>query len=383
LTSVGTVAGRRRWGVALKEGNGVKIAGVDVVSTAKEAFKQFREDDLQGRAAEVAYNLLFSVVPLLIFLTALSGFIARAAGTDDAMQKITTWLFDHMGTDQAQAVRDPIEHVVQSSNGGLLSFGAILALWGGKNAMSAIMKALNVAFDVEDTRSWPKRTGLAIGLTVALGLAVTLASAVFLAGSGIAEEVMQRIGLGETWLTVWSVLRWPVIAAILVVAVSALYWAAPNIDVPFKWLTAGSVLTVVVWGIATLGLGFYFANFAGYAGGAYGALGGVLAFIFWLDLMVLILLLGAELNSVLARTADVPAPAGGAETARGSDQAETSRIPAQSVPRGTYTPGVARASSRSFPRSLSTLLAAAILVVAKALLKLRPYAARLNAYARR
>jgi membrane protein len=383
LTSVGTVAGRRRWGVALKEGNGVKIAGFDVVTTAKEAFKQFREDDLQGRAAEVAYNLLFSVVPLLIFLTALSGFIARAAGTDDAMQKITTWLFDHMGTDQAQAVRDPIERVVQSSSSGLLSFGAILALWGGKNAVAAIMKALNVAYDVEESRSWPKRTGLAIGLTIALGLAVTLASAIFLAGSGIAEDVTRDIGLGETWLTVWSVLRWPVIAAILVIAVSALYWAAPNTDTSFKSLTAGSILTVVVWGIATLGLGFYFANFAGYAGGAYGALGGVLAFIFWLDLMVLILLLGAELNSVLASAADVPAPKEGAEAVASAAQAETSRTPAQSVPRGTYTPGVARAPSRSFRRSLTTVLVTAMLAVAKALLKLRPYAARLNAYARR
>src|SRR5262245_34270419 len=133
----------------------MKIADVDVVTTAKATFKQFREDDLQGRAAEVAYNLLFSIVPLLIFLTALSGFIARAAGTDDSMQRITNWLFDNMGTDQAQAVKDPIEHVVQSSNGGLLSVGAVLALWGGKNAMSAVMKALDIAYDVEESRSWP------------------------------------------------------------------------------------------------------------------------------------------------------------------------------------------------------------------------------------
>src|SRR5215217_9236260 len=134
-----------RWVPSWKETGGVKIAGVDVVMTAKATFKQFREDDLQGRAAEVAYNLLFSIVPLLIFLTSLSGFIARAAGTDDSMQRITNWLFDHMGTSQAQAVRDPIEKVVQSSHGGLLSVGAVLALWGGKNAVAAIMKALNTA----------------------------------------------------------------------------------------------------------------------------------------------------------------------------------------------------------------------------------------------
>ncbi len=354
----------------------MKIRGVDVVTTAKAAFKQFREDDLQGRAAEVAYNILFSVVPLLIFLTALSGFIARAAGTNDAMQEITGWLFDHMGTDQAQAVREPIEHVVQSDNGGLLSFGAVLALWGGKNAVTAIIKALNVAFDAEETRSWPKRTGLAIALTVGLGLAMTLSSAVFLVGSGLAENVTEKIGLGETWLAVWSILRWPVIAVILVLAVSALYWAAPNTAASFKCLTPGSILTVVVWGIATVGLGFYFANFAGYAGGAYGALGGVLVFIFWIDLMVLILLLGAELNSVLACAVGTPAQS---EAVAGSSRVESNRIPAPSVPRGTYTPGLARSSSRSFPRTLPTVLVTAMLVVGKAFLKLRPYMARLNA----
>jgi membrane protein len=348
----------------------VKIAGVDVVSTAKQTFQDFREDDLQGRAAEAAYNLLFSIVPLLIFLTALSGFVARSAGVADSMQRITTWLFDHMGTNQAQAVRDPIEHVVQESRSGLLSVGAILALWGGKNAVAAITKGLNIAFDVEETRSWPKRTAVAIGLTIALGLALTIASAAFLAGSALATDLTDKIGLGQTWQTVWSIVRWPVIAVILVVAVSALYWAAPNIDAPFTWLTPGSVLTVLVWAIATVGLGFYFAHFAGYAGGAYGALGGVLAFIFWLDLMALILLIGAELNSVLLRRAAAPTT--------------TAPIPVQSVPRGTYTPQPAPAATGgALRRALASFLVALILATTKTLLKIRPYAFRLTSAAHR
>ncbi|MEA2523028.1 MAG: rane protein [Thermomicrobiales bacterium] len=379
----------------------MKIAGVDVVATAKGTFKQFREDDLQGRSAEAAYNILFSIVPLLIFLTALSGFIARAAGVDDSMQRITTWLFEHMGTDQAQAVQEPIVEVVQSSNGGLLSFGAILALWGGKNAVASMMKALNVAFDVEESRPWPKRTAVAVGLTIALGLALTLTSAIFLAGSGIAADLTEKIGLGETWRLVWSIMRWPLIAAILIVAVSAFYWAAPNIDVPFKWLTPGSVLTVVLWGVATVALGFYFTHFAGYAGGAYGALGGVLAFIFWLNLMSLILLLGAELNSVLTLQAAAPAQkespetvgqssglrreASGASTVSAADgPAASASLPVTSVPRGTYASDAsATPATGGVRRSLSTLLAAAIVAVAKAFLKIRPYAARRGPAVRR
>jgi membrane protein len=350
----------------------LRIAEVELFAIIKETVKDFREDDLQGRAAEVTYNVLFSIVPLLIFLTAISGFVARAAGVDDSMQQITGWLFDHMGNDQARAVRDPIERVVQSSNGGLLSIGALLALWGGKNAIAAVMKGLNIAYDVQEFRPWPRRTALAIGLTVVLGFAVTLTSAVFLAGAGFATDLTDKVGLGETWRTVWSVVRWPVIAVILVAAVSALYWAAPNIEVPFKWLIPGAMLTVAFWGAATLGLGFYFAHFAGYAGGTYGALGGVLVFLFWVDVMALILLVGAEFNSVLLRRS--ANPAGAAQTSADHDADPPS---VRSVPRGTSTPLPAVPSARArLRRPLASLLVATVLLSARVLLRLRPIATR-------
>lgn len=372
----------------------MKIAGVDVVATAKATFKEFQTDDIQGRSAEVAYNVLFSVVPLLIFLTALSGFVARAAGVDDSMDSITGWLFDHMGTTQANAVREPIEQVVESNNGGLLSVGAVLALWGGKNAVAAVMKALNVAYDVEEGRSFIKRNLVAIELTIALGVSITLVSAIFLAGADFADNLTEKIGLGDTWQLIWGYLRWPVIAAILIVAVSVLYSAAPNRDAPFKYLTAGSVFSVLGWGIVTAGIGLYFANFAGYSGGAYGALGGVLVFIFWLNLMGLILLIGAELNSVLMRQKAVPVVEKDASTSSTSSShtpvsstapkpvalpspallatasgTSTPTQPVSSVPRGTSHAGVASRSKSS--TTGSTWLLTLTMTFAKVVLSIR------------
>ena len=277
----------------------MKIAGVDVVATAKATLKDFRKDDLQGLAAEVAYHFLFSIVPLVIFLTAMSGFISRMVGVNDAMSSITTWLFENLPTEAAEAVREPIQNVITNQSGGFLSFGAVLALWGGKNAMAALMKALNTAFGVEDSRPWWKKQAIAMGLTVAMGLAIVAASSFFLAGSFVGEGLANVLGLGDTWTTVWSILRFPLIALLLVVALAFLYWAGPDVDAPFKWLTAGSILAVVLWIIATFGLSIYF-QFAGPSAETYGALSGVLAFVFWLYVMSLILLLGGELNSVLA-----------------------------------------------------------------------------------
>lgn len=347
----------------------MNIAGVDVVATAKATFQGFREDDLQNRSAAVAYNTLFSVVPLLIFLTALSGFVARAVGTNDTMDEITTWLFNHMGSDSASALRDPIEKAINRSNGGLLSVGAVLALWGGKNVIATVMSALNVAFDVEETRSWPKRNAVAIGLTIGFGLAMIVSSALFLAGAGFAAKLTGKIGFGDTWRTVWFYARWPVIAVILMVAVAALYWAAPSIDAPFKWLTPGSVLTVLLWGAASVGLGFYFANFAGYAGGTYGALGGVLAFIFWLYVMSLILLIGAELNAVLLAPVSDPAR----ETTIGQEPEMRPVVapPAPIVPRGTSTPAAPAPASGRTGRIAATIAVSTVALSIKLFAKLR------------
>jgi membrane protein len=283
----------------------VKIGEVDVGATAKATFKDFREDDLQGLAAEVAYNLLFSIVPLLIFLAGLTGFIGQWVGEGKAISNVVDWLRRDSNLPPAtvDAVIKPITDLLTTQTGGFLSFGALLALWSGKNAIASLMKALNVAFDVKETRPWWKKTAIAMGLTIALGFAIIAASLFFVVGSRAGDTVAGWIGLGSTWTTVWSLLRWPLIVILLTVALAFFFWAGPNVEARFAWLTPGSVLSVVLWAVATLGLGLYFRYFAGYLK-TYGILGGLLAFVFWLYVMSLILLLGGELNSVLAREHD-------------------------------------------------------------------------------
>jgi len=326
----------------------VKIGRVDVVPVAKATFKDFRKDDLQGLAAEVAYHLLFAVVPLLIFLTALSGFVSRWVGADDAMGSISTWLFDNLPRESAEALQDPIATVIQSQSGSFLSLGGLLALWGAKNALAAFMKALNVAFDVEETRPIWKRYAIAMGLTIALGLVIVAASSFFLVGSFVGEELAETLGLGSVWTTAWMILRLPVIAVVVLVALAFFYWAGPNVDTAFKWVTPGSVVTVVLWAVATLGLSVYFTFFAGYVE-TYGVLGGVLAFVYWIYVMSLILLIGGEINSVVARSSDAQTQAEVADPAKaGSPVRHRRSAAAGSVPdRSAPEPAPAAAAAEA------------------------------------
>ncbi len=278
----------------------MKIGDVDVIETVKATARDFLDDDLQGAAAEVAYNVIFAIVPLLIFLTALSVAIGHAFGV--TMANITDWLFTRSGLPRqtAMVLRGPIENVIQSQSGGILSIGLVLAIWGAKNGVSSLMKALNVAFDVKETRPWWKTTGISLALTIGVGLAFAVASLLLILGNSIGGAIAALFGLGSAWNGVWGVLRIVLSPVLLIVGVAVFYWAAPNVKAPFKWLTPGSVLAVVCWIVATLVLQFYFRFAAGYVT-AYGILGGMLAFIFWFYVMALILLIGGELNSVLAR----------------------------------------------------------------------------------
>jgi len=267
----------------------------------KNLWSEIKEDDLQGQAAQIAYHLLFSMIPLLIFLTALSSFISQQIGVDDAMNNITDWVSDQLPADSRTAVIDPIEETLQMSAGGLLSFGAITALWGGKNALAAMMKALNVVFDVEEGRPWWKQQAIAIALTLMLGLASIAGSTALLLSSSIGSDIAERIGLGSFWTTTWRWIQVPLIAAVLVLVLAALFWRGPDARHSYRSMLPGAIATVVLWAIAVVGLSFYFAYFAGYLGGAYGALGGVMAFIFFLYVMSLITLIGGQISAFAAR----------------------------------------------------------------------------------
>ena len=296
----------------------MQIRGIALVPALKQTFKEFREDDLPGLASEVAYHLLFSVVPLLIFLTSLSAFASDAIGVGDIMGSVNQWLFDHVPAGSRADVQETIEKILTNESGSVLSVGGVLALWGARNAMASLMKALNTTFGVAEGRPWWMQQAIAMGLTVALGVAIIGSGAAMLLGSGLGETFAGWVGLDEAFIVVWSWARWPVILTLVSAMLVFIYWAGPNVDVPMRWLVIGAVVTVVLWIVASFGLTIYFRYFAGYAE-AYGPLGAVLAFVFWLYVMSMVLLLGGELNAVLAKTEDQSI----VDTAKGSGGGRT------------------------------------------------------------
>jgi membrane protein len=124
---------------------------------------------------------------------------------------------------------------------------------------------------------------------------------------GLAKQAGNVLGVGGTAITVWNIAKWPVILLLVMTMFALLYWAAPNVKHPkFRWITPGSVAGVLLWLIASAAFAFYVAKFSSY-NKTYGALGGVIAFLVWLWISNIAILLGAEFNAETERGRQIEA----------------------------------------------------------------------------
>ena len=278
-------------------------------------FKEAGADDLSGAATELAYKLFLAMFPFLIFLTALGGFSSSLFRIQDPTTEIMDTLAPSLPEESESMIRKEITSVVEQKNAALLSFGILGTIWAASSAMGAIMKGLNRIYGIEESRSLPKRYGVALGLTASAGLFIVVSAAIAVVGQAFGESIAAELGLEGAAGTVFNVARWPVAALLLMTAVALLYWAAPNTDLPFRWISPGAIMFVLVWVPATFLFGLYVSNFGSYSG-TYGALGGVVVLLIWLYLTSYVLLLGGELNDVLIEEqapASVKAKVGEAE----------------------------------------------------------------------
>lgn len=279
----------------------------DSKSIGKRIFTAVKAKDLTGLAKEIAYNVLFAIAPLLIFITALVGAITQVinSGQPNPIEPVLNWMTETLPSSAAEFLQTPVANALRTDPGFLLSFGALLALWGAKNAVTGVIKGLNTAYNIDkDERSFIRKNLVSIGLTIGLALMVGIAGLIFVLGTGLGQDIANGIGLGTVWATVSTWLRWPVIALVLVLAVTLLHYFGPNLDADLKWYVPGAAFSVVTMGIATFVLGIYFRVSGGYSA-AYGAFGAVLAFVFWLYVMGLLILLGGVVNMAVQK--EVPA----------------------------------------------------------------------------
>ncbi|MEJ7840657.1 MAG: YihY/virulence factor BrkB family protein [Rubrobacter sp.] len=254
-----------------------------------------RENDLLGLAGQLTYFFLLSFFPFLIFLVALAGLVLD--DPESAVKRLIGESAGFLPREAADLLAAYMDRTLRGTGSGVLIFGIVTTLWMGSAASIAITKAANRAYGLEETRPFWKLRGTSVLL--ALGFTLLMATLSLMA-FGV-ETLVERLGgPSGSLLPVWGVARWAVAFAVVTAALSVLYYLAPDARVPFKWITPGGFAATALMFAASIALSFYASRLGNYDR-IYGQLGAVIVFMLWLYAMGLMVLVGVEINAVLAR----------------------------------------------------------------------------------
>ncbi len=243
-------------------------------------------------AAALSYYFVMAFFPGLIALAAVVAYLP----IPDLFNTIIGTMARVVPPQSMGLVRRIVADVISPSRGALLSFGLIGVLWTCTSGFSATIEALNVAYDIPETRSIWKTRLLALELTFIIGTLVTFAFAFMIVGPRFGGFLAAHLGLTWEFALIWPILRYVLAVTFVVIAIEALYFMAPNLKQRFVSTLPGAVLAVIGWIALSDGLSLYFRKYA-HLNKTYGVLGGGIALLMWLYWSGFLILLGAELNS--------------------------------------------------------------------------------------
>ncbi|MFD6994458.1 YihY/virulence factor BrkB family protein [Streptomyces sp. NPDC059943] len=276
-----TDLGKKSWGAVLKR-------------TGRE----FKRDELTDRAAGLTYYAILALFPALLLLISLLGIAGKST---------TQSVLDNIKKLAPGAARDVLTNAVTQLQGSagvgsvLAVVGLLGALWSASGYIAAFIRTSNAVYDLPEGRPLWKVLPVRLGLTLALMILTCVSALMVVLTGGLARQLGTALGIGDTALTVWSIVKWPVLVLLVALMLALLYWAAPNAKGRgFRFVTLGSLLALVIWMIASAGFAVYVANFSSY-NKTYGTLAGVIIFLVWLWITNLAVLLGLEFDAEMHR----------------------------------------------------------------------------------
>ncbi|HJV52631.1 MAG TPA: YihY/virulence factor BrkB family protein [Noviherbaspirillum sp.] len=273
------------------------LRGLGPLTLIKQSAKAFSEDDMSTYAAALSYQIFFSLFPFLLFLIALLGVLHLPAFFD--------WLREQAQLLLPQQALQQVDNVIgelKQPKGGLMSVGAIVALWTASAAVRATMHALNTAYDVGEGRPAWKLYPLSVLYTIGVAAMLIAAAALFVLGPQAMQWVAGKIGLEQIFVVVWTWVRWPAVIFLFMLAVAVVYYVAPDVEQEFRFITPGAVLSVIVWIAASLAFDFYVRSFSDYSA-TYGSVGAIIVLLLYFYISSAVLLFGAEVNAVIEQHA--------------------------------------------------------------------------------
>ncbi|MGB2668169.1 MAG: YihY/virulence factor BrkB family protein [Candidatus Acidiferrum sp.] len=242
-------------------------------------------------AAEVSFYFVLSCFPFLMVLTALLSWMHRTSG----WYAFSFWLTDYMPTSARDTVLTTMEELSKDS-GRFFSLGLVLTIWSASTGFLSLMDALSKIYGVKDERSYLKRRVIAVCATVVAAVFLVICFGVWSAGHMVAGLLFRDMLPLDTR---WRLVRWVVTLGMISLAVDLINYFLPRKQLPWRWVTPGTLLTALCFVVASALLSLY-ANHNPNISRIYGTLTGFIVMMLWIYLLNLSMLLGAQTDAAVA-----------------------------------------------------------------------------------
>lgn len=266
-----------------------------ILFTDQMAYR-FQEDNVTSIGSQLAYYLVLSIFPFLIFVLNLVQFTPLASG------EVLNSLVSVLPVDTQNMILDIVNGVINSSSSTLLSISVIAGLWTASSAIMHLIKAINKAYDYKETRSFVSLKLLAIVFTLILAVVIILIFGFLIFGEVIGQKLFTLVNISSTFTVVWPILRIGLALIFMIITFTFLYKFAPAFPkgsrTSFIKALPGSIFTTLGWIGSSVLFSFYVNNFGKYAV-TYGSLGGIIVFLIWLFISSIIIVLGGEVNATI------------------------------------------------------------------------------------
>lgn len=315
--------------------------GLPLREFLKRLWRSLQDDVALDGAAQLAYYFVYSLFPLLFFAVALTAFLPLR----DALESTLAQARPFVPATTMQAIEGQLRALLERPRPQLLGLSLLVALWSASRGVDGYRKALNLAYRVTESRSFLKTQWLALWTTIVSAVLVLVGFAMILLGGDAGAWLAAKLGVAPEFAVVWSWLRWPATALVIMSVAALTYYALPDVKQAFRFITPGSVTSTVLWLLSTWGFSKYADN-ADSFNVTYGSLGGAIVLLTWLYLSALVFIIGGEMNAVIEHSS----PTGKLPGARDF------HAPASEAAQVTLPPGAAKSRGSAWRARLRRVL---------------------------
>ena len=296
------------------------LSGTTVKYMAKRVLTEFLRDGGTDQAAKLTYFMVLSIAPTLLALFSLATLLLSGIKDQigDLIKEAISSGAGGSGMEVGGAVDSTLKSLMGSATGGTVALiiGIATALWSASAYIKAYGRVANHIYEVPEGRGPIRMNGTMLALTVAMILGILLIMVSVLLSESIVDGLLGPIAstigaqglldfLMGSFLPIWTWAKWPVILLLAFALISLLYWGAPNIRKPFRFISPGGVFAILGIAVAAVALSVYMGTVAGYS--SYGAIGGIMAVLFALWVINIVIIMGAEVDAEYERARELAA----------------------------------------------------------------------------